>query len=850
MIAAEIMTKPVVGIAPDASLAVAVDLMLRTGISGLPVLDGVRQARRNPHRGRSPGPQGARHHREAAPLACRPVEPRPRRGRVRPLSRQQGRGGDQRDVVTVAPDTPLDEIVTLMTYKRIKRLPDRERCGRRDREPRRPAQGPLALSLAKAPQATRDDVTIRYAILDELKRESWAPIALIEVGVHDGIAELSGSIFDEREGGAQGRGRERAGRACGARQSRLHRTDVRHGDRSAARGPSRHRSGDPLTADQRMLPQQVQAMQQEAMKDERRPPAAPVREEAPPGAVPPPARWRASLRPWSIPIIVTLVLLSLAAYFATPAVLGPRIVVAPVTRGDVVRTVVASGRIQTPFRVGIGSQVTGTVAGIPVSEGQVVHQGDVLIILENSEAEANVELADAAVAQAEARLKQLDEMTAPMAEEQLRQAEANLYNAQQQYDRAEKLHAGGYSAQSQFDEARRALIVAQALTRAARVQAASSRPGGTDQDVAETALRQARASLQAARAKLDYSSIRAPADGDPHLEGCGERGRGAARQGPDGAGAGGRDAVGRCRSTRISDNSPWPAGARRRQIAIPERNVRPRRSSYINPASIRRPRLGRGEAPVPEPPDFLRQDMTVSVDIEVRSDRPHAAASRPSGVAELTGPLPGAQASRRSRRARDRCGSVCSGNSTIEILDGLSRATWSRYPRVRGVLAGHRRARPVSHGQMAAVRWIAACGSCARAACEALHHHRRYRHRRRCIVFMSALLAGHQRRISSVAFSLRRPQIQLWRSDEVARPLGASAGPLRDRHRADADSGCSRSTSGSGSPGGDGRDARRDRVSLPASPAPRWPCAATRAGPSRLIGIEPEHYFRIVDLPD
>jgi CBS domain-containing protein len=200
MIAAEIMTKPVVGVAPGATLSEAVGLMLRTGISGLPVLDGS---------GKLVGILT-----EGDLLVRKELGTAARRPRWLAALLSPGRLAGEyvhshgsrveelmtRDVITVAPDTPLDEIVALMTQKRVKRLPVMENDTVVGIVSRADLLKALSRSLsAKAPPSTRDDSTIRYAILDELKRESWAPIALIEVSVHNGIAELSGSIFDERE---------------------------------------------------------------------------------------------------------------------------------------------------------------------------------------------------------------------------------------------------------------------------------------------------------------------------------------------------------------------------------------------------------------------------------------------------------------------------------------------------------------------------------------------------------------------------------------------------------------------------------------------------------------------------
>ena len=64
-----------------------------------------------------------------------------------------------------------------------------------------------------------------------------------------------------------------------------------------------------------------------------------------------------------------------------------------------------------------------------------------LISLEARELKAAVVQAQGAVAQAEARMRQLDELTLPAAREALTQAQANLLNAQHTFDRTSQLDA-------------------------------------------------------------------------------------------------------------------------------------------------------------------------------------------------------------------------------------------------------------------------------------------------------------------------------------------------------------------------------------------------------------------------
>lgn len=304
------------------------------------------------------------------------------------------------------------------------------------------------------------------------------------------------------------------------------------------------------------------------------------------------------------------------AYGVARLWLGPQVIVYPVLRSDLIQTVVASGRVETPLRVDIGSQITGAVAAIPVAEGQVVKAGQLLIALESSEAKAAVEQAQAAVVQAQARLKQIREVALPVAQQALRQAEANLQNVKRQFERTRELQSKGFVGQSQLDDAQHNLDIAQSQLRTAQLQVETNRPQGSDYLLASAALGQAEANLRMAQAKLEYTKIDAPVDGTL-----------IARNVEPG------NVVQPGKALMVLS----PAGQTQLVVQIDERNLaylqkgqkalcaadaypNQRFSAdvvYINPAVD--PQRGSVEVKldVAAPPAFLRQDMTVSVDIEV-----------------------------------------------------------------------------------------------------------------------------------------------------------------------------------------------------------------------------------------
>ena len=60
----------------------------------------------------------------------------------------------------------------------------------------------LASLSAAAPPPAKTDVAIRQQLLEEFDKQTWAPVALIDVVVKDGVVELWGTITEEAQGAA------------------------------------------------------------------------------------------------------------------------------------------------------------------------------------------------------------------------------------------------------------------------------------------------------------------------------------------------------------------------------------------------------------------------------------------------------------------------------------------------------------------------------------------------------------------------------------------------------------------------------------------------------------------------
>ena len=103
-----------------------------------------------------------------------------------------------RQVVTVAEETPVDEIARLMERHRIKRVP----VVRDNRVVGIVSRANLLRGLARladqAPAATANDLAIRERILAELDAQAWGRRAPIDVTVRNGTVQLWGPVADER----------------------------------------------------------------------------------------------------------------------------------------------------------------------------------------------------------------------------------------------------------------------------------------------------------------------------------------------------------------------------------------------------------------------------------------------------------------------------------------------------------------------------------------------------------------------------------------------------------------------------------------------------------------------------
>lgn len=179
----------------------------------------------------------------------------------------------------------------------------------------------------------------------------------------------------------------------------------------------------------------------------------------------------------------------------------------------------AGGYIIPRDRVEISSKVVGRVAEVHVRRGDHVKKGDVLVRLEDTEFQAQVDLAAAQAASARAQLEALEAGSRPQeiaaAQATLASAEAERVRAEADLKRLEKLAEESVISMQELDQARAQYGVALARRDEARENAQLVKIGPRIEDIraARAGLQQAEANLAYARTQIDFTVIRAPIDG-------------------------------------------------------------------------------------------------------------------------------------------------------------------------------------------------------------------------------------------------------------------------------------------------------------------------------------------------
>ena len=370
--------------------------------------------------------------------------------------------------------------------------------------------------------------------------------------------------------------------------------------------------------------------------------------------------------PWAAGAVAAVA----SGYFLWGFLAGGAITPAPVARHDVVQTIVANGQVETALRVDLGSQIAGLVAIVSVDVGSSVVKGQTVLELDSQDARAVLAQAEAAVRQAEAKLANIAANTLPAAQQLLEQAKAALVVAAAQLKRVKNLSEKGFASNAELNEAQRAFDVAQSQVRAATLVVESASPQGGEVAVAQGALDAAQASLQSAEAKLRLTEIVSRVDGTVISRSV---------------------EAGQVVQPGTTLLSLAPNSGKRVVVQIDERNLA---LVHIGQSAIASADAFPGERfdavltviepsvdvqrgsvevkfSVTNPPGYLLENMTVSVDIEVA--RRAGALTLPTGyIHDAAGAKPYVLLAIDGRAHRRAVSIGARGPETIEILGGVA----------------------------------------------------------------------------------------------------------------------------------------------------------------------------------
>ena len=168
---------------------------------------------------------------------------------------------------------------------------------------------------------------------------------------------------------------------------------------------------------------------------------------------------------------------------------------APLSRGDIVDTVGATGTLQAVTTVQVGSQVSGNIQWLGADFNSIVKKGQVIARLDPSLFDAQLNQVQANLVQARANLTK--------ARSDLDRTRVQLTDAQQKYTRAQELASKQLLAASELDAAKIAVDSAQASV-------ASQQATVTQVQAAVT---QSEASVNQSQVNRDHTVILAPIDG-------------------------------------------------------------------------------------------------------------------------------------------------------------------------------------------------------------------------------------------------------------------------------------------------------------------------------------------------
>jgi len=185
-----------------------------------------------------------------------------------------------------------------------------------------------------------------------------------------------------------------------------------------------------------------------------------------------------------------------------------------VTEQEYIPSLLLSGEVIAEGSTLLSSLSTGKVVACPVTKGESVKKGQLLVQIDDTQARIERDRAASAVRTAAAQLEKAQTVTFEQARATSIQADLALEAAQRDYEQTKALAEAGAVSQTQLEQAQRNLKLNQELARSARAALESVSGSGSAIAILQAELQQRQLDLQEKERLLAEYQILAPADGE------------------------------------------------------------------------------------------------------------------------------------------------------------------------------------------------------------------------------------------------------------------------------------------------------------------------------------------------
>lgn len=181
--------------------------------------------------------------------------------------------------------------------------------------------------------------------------------------------------------------------------------------------------------------------------------------------------------------------------------------------------IAAKGIVESEEKVDVSSKVSSTISAILVTEGDSVKKGQAVVRFDDSKIRSQVNMAESALLEARARLKELEtgyrQEDVEMAKSRLQWAEAKHREAEEEFERQKRLYEKEATTLVELKKAEEEFKKASAELDESRVNAQKFKRGARAEEIeqARSAVEKADSELQFYLASLEDYTVKAPFSG-------------------------------------------------------------------------------------------------------------------------------------------------------------------------------------------------------------------------------------------------------------------------------------------------------------------------------------------------